>query len=40
MSPFSREEEDKLDEILNRTKDAVEVILKHGIEKAMNKYNR
>lgn len=40
LSPFSSEEEDKLPEIFDRTNEAVETILKHGIEKAMNRFNK
>ena len=40
LSPFSSEEADKLPEIFDRTNEAVEVILKHGIEKAMNRFNK
>ncbi len=38
LSPFSQE--DKLSEIFDRTNEAVEVISKHGVEKAMNKFNK
>lgn len=40
LSQFSSEEKDKLPEIFDRTKDAADVILQHGIEKAMNKFNK
>ncbi|HBO83564.1 MAG: aminoacyl-tRNA hydrolase [Deltaproteobacteria bacterium GWC2_42_11] len=40
LSPFSREEEDRLEEILNTTKDTVDTILKDGIDKAMNRFNK
>ncbi|MBI5682402.1 MAG: aminoacyl-tRNA hydrolase [Deltaproteobacteria bacterium] len=40
LSPFSFEEEERLPEIFNRTKEAVVTILEHGVEKAMNKFNK
>lgn len=40
LSSFSSEEEEILPEIFDRTNEAVEVILKHGVEKAMNEFNK
>lgn len=39
LSSFDTEEKDLLQQTLNRAKEAVEVILKDGIEKAMNRFN-
>ena len=40
LNSFDSGEKDILKEILNTAKDAVDAIVKDGIEKAMNKYNR
>lgn len=40
LSSFKSDEKDVLEQILNTASEAVEAILKHGIEKAMNKYNK
>ena len=40
LSPFDSEEKDLLKQILDRVKDAVDVILKDGIERAMNRFNK
>jgi PTH1 family peptidyl-tRNA hydrolase len=40
LSPFNSEEKDMLKQMLDRAKQAVDVILKDGIEKAMNKFNK
>ncbi|MBI5328820.1 MAG: aminoacyl-tRNA hydrolase [Deltaproteobacteria bacterium] len=39
LSPFNSEEADTVLTMLNRTKEAVDVILKDGVEKAMNRFN-
>ncbi|MBI3755334.1 MAG: aminoacyl-tRNA hydrolase [Deltaproteobacteria bacterium] len=39
LSSFDSDEKDILKEILNTAKDAVDAIVKDGIEKAMNKFN-
>ena len=39
LSPFNSEEKTVLKQILDKTNDAIDVILKDGIEKAMNKFN-
>ena len=39
LSSFTPDEKDVLNQMLDRTKDAVYAILKDGIEKAMNKFN-
>ena len=40
LSPFNSEEKTVLKQILDKTKDAIDVILKDGIEKAMNRFNK
>ncbi len=40
LSPFSKEEQKFLPEILNWAADAVEVFITEGIERAMSKFNR
>ncbi|HAG52057.1 MAG TPA: aminoacyl-tRNA hydrolase, partial [Deltaproteobacteria bacterium] len=40
LSPFDPEEKDLLKQILETTKNAVDVILKDGIERAMNRFNK
>lgn len=40
LSPFNSEEVSTVLTVMNRTKEAVDVILKDGIEKAMNRFNK
>ena len=40
LSPFNSEEKGMLKQMLDRAKEAVEVVLKDGIEKAMNRFNK
>jgi PTH1 family peptidyl-tRNA hydrolase len=40
LSPWKKKELSVVDEMLDRTADAVEVILKEGVAAAMNKFNR
>jgi len=40
LSPFQADEKDLLRQTLKTVKEAVEVIVKNGIEKAMNKFNK
>lgn len=40
LSPFNSEEKTVLKQILDKTKDAIDVILKDGIERAMNRFNK
>lgn len=40
LSPFNSEEKTVLKQILDKTKDVIDVILKDGIEKAMNRFNK
>jgi PTH1 family peptidyl-tRNA hydrolase len=40
LSPFNSEEKDMLKQMLDRAKEAVDVLLKDGIEKAMNRFNK
>jgi len=40
LSRFSADERKKIDEAVEKAADAVETILKSGIDSAMNKYNK
>ena len=40
LSPFSKEEKATLKQVLEMIKDAVDIIVKDGIEKAMNRFNK
>jgi len=40
LKKFSKEEEKIVKEVLKKTAEAIEMILKEGQEEAMNKYNR
>ena len=40
LSPFRRQQEKELDELLGYAADAVSSIIAEGVEKAMTKYNR
>lgn len=40
LSQFNSEEKDMLKQMLDRAKEAVDVVLKDGIEKAMNRFNK
>lgn len=40
LSPFNSEEKTVLKQTLDKTKDAIDIILKDGIEKAMNRFNK
>lgn len=39
LGPFSRQEAAGLDELLERAADAAEVVIEHGLERAMNEFN-
>ena len=40
LSPVKRSMRAEMDEIIDRAADAVETILKHGVMKAMNQFNK
>ena len=40
LTPFNSEEKDMLKQMLDRASEAVDVVLKDGIEKAMNRFNK
>ncbi len=40
LQKFNKEEEEIVEEIIKKTRQAIELIINQGIEKAMNKYNK